>query len=154
MVLHAIGATQVRLVMTFDRINDLMLLFAPWLPVFGLPVYLLFVLVGKGTTRIAVFLSLSAPGLLILVYDILMSVIPEPGRQTSPGWSVVIFLLLFNPGALVLLVVFIFQIVNIFRGKWLAMTKSRVVIVGLLLLPYFWNFIVMAMVNDVRLHPG
>jgi hypothetical protein len=55
--------------MTFDRFNELMLLHGRALPVLGLPLYLVFALVGKGASKIAVFLSLSAPGLLMLVYD-------------------------------------------------------------------------------------
>ena len=39
-------------------------------------------------------------------------------------------------------VVFIFQKVNIIRGKWMAMT-----------LLYFWNLIVIALINDIKLHP-
>jgi hypothetical protein len=46
-------------------------------------------------------------------------------------------------------IVFIFQVVNILRGKWMAMSKLSAVFVGLLLLLYFWNFIVTVLLNDV-----
>jgi hypothetical protein len=61
--------------------------------------------------------------------------------------------MMYNPGIWVFPLVFIFQIVNILRGKWMVVTKASAFFIGLLLLLYFWNFIVIAMVNDVKLHP-
>jgi hypothetical protein len=155
MVLPAIGATQVRLAMTFDRINDLMLRLAPVLPVLGLPIYLLFALAGKWSSRIAVFLSLSAPGLLILAYDIWVYVSIELGaeRHVYSASDILISMLLLNPAALVFPAIFIVQLVDIFRGKWIQMTKSSGIFIALLMPFYFWNFVVFALIRDVELHP-
>jgi hypothetical protein len=81
--------SQVKLVMTFDQFNKFMLLLSPVLPALGLPIYLLFVLAGKGTSRIAVFLSLSVPGLFILGYDMWSS--GSDGCQIYPVSSVLMF---------------------------------------------------------------
>jgi hypothetical protein len=139
--------------MTFERFNELMLLFGPVLPVLGLPLYLLFALAGKGASRNAVFLSLSTPGLLIPVYDIWGTVSAEPYVYSTPSIVIstsnsVIFFAIFNPGVWVFPAVFIFQIVNILREKWTMMTKSSGVFIALLLLLYLWNCVVIALIND------
>jgi hypothetical protein len=132
--------------MTFERFNELMLLFGPVLPLLGLPLYLLFALAGKWKSRTAVYLSLSAPGLLIPVYHILDY--EHAGRHLYSVFDEVILVVLIDPGAALFPAVFIVQLVNVFRGKWKEMTKSSVIFIVLLLFFYFWNFFVLALMND------
>jgi hypothetical protein len=131
---------------TFEQFNELMLSYAPVLPLLGLPIYLLFALAGKGASRTAVYLSLSAPGLLIPVYYVWAEFAAE--RRVSPTLAFFSFILLLDPGVLAFPAVFVFQVANTIHGKWIAMTKRSGALAALLLFLYFWNYVAIGMLNS------
>jgi hypothetical protein len=112
----------------------------------SIPIYLIFVLLGKGLTRRAFYFSLSTPGLLILAYVVWAALAAEPRPyMLYPARDILLFCLVLEPGYWIFPLVWMIQVVLMIRGNWGELRwSSMAACVGLLFL-HAWD----AIGNDV-----
>jgi hypothetical protein len=108
------------------------------LPLFAFPVYLIFLVLGKGTTRTAVYFSISTPGLLVFVIVLWEALVTTPtSALRQPFATILITRFVIEPAYWIFSVVWITQVVRILKGTWREVRWSTLVFCGVLVFLYF-----------------
>lgn len=129
----------------FTTINNFIGQYFAFFPVASLCIFLVFAAMKMWNCRVAWFLSLSAPGIIVLPIAILQILVRPPYRPSAFG--ALFFAMVIFPAWWIFPTVFAVQLRNLLKRRWNAMTPYSYVGAAILLSLYFWTDFVAKALN-------
>jgi hypothetical protein len=121
----------------FSTVNSFINQYVGLFPIGSLCIFLVFAALKMWNCRVAWFLSLSAPGAIVLPIMIVELLVNPSSRRSFIG--ILLFSMLVLPGLWVFPIVFVIQFRSLLKKKWEAMSPYSYVGAAILLGLYFWT---------------
>ena len=123
--------------MSFTDINNFINQYFGLFPIASLCIFLIFATLKMRNCRVAWFLSLSAPGAIVLPIAVI-EVLVNPAHRRSAVGALLLSMVIY-PAWWVFPIVFSVQLRNLLRKRWNAMTPYSYLGAAVLLGLYFWT---------------
>src|SRR6266567_7616520 len=121
----------------FTSIKDFVTQYFALFPVASVCIFVVFAALKLWNCRVAWFLSLSAPGAIVLPL-IIVELLAKPSSSRS-FIGILLFSIPVLPGLWIFPIVFVIQFRSLLKKKWEAMTPYSYVGAAILLGLYFWT---------------
>jgi hypothetical protein len=118
--------------LTVQDVDSVFWLLVHKLPLFAIPIYLIFVLCGKGRLQTSLYFSISFPGLLIFI-DLVWALL------SRLPFLVIVIAFAYDPGTWIFPTVCLTQALKMIRADQREISWRSIVVGTLLFALYFWN---------------